>query len=97
MSAQPGARKRCLTADVPFQARNAGLNLESDCRHTLGVWGQLRAMSIRSSVPDLLWWLFWVLVAILLVILAALVIHHFGGFALSFHVGYFHFQLGVSG
>ena len=54
-------------------------------------------MSIRSSVPGLLWWLFWVLVAILLVILAALVIHHFGGFALSFHVGYFHFGLGVSG
>jgi len=67
------------------------------CLHTLGVCGQLRAMSIRSSVPGLLWWLFWVLVAILLVILAALVVHHFGGFALSFHVGYFHFQLGVSG
>ena len=36
-------------------------------------------------------------VAILLIILAALVIHHFGGFALSFHVGYFHFLLGVTG
>jgi hypothetical protein len=54
-------------------------------------------MSIRSSVPGLLWWLFWVLVAILLIVLAALVIHHLGGFALSFHVGYFHFLLGVTG
>jgi len=25
------------------------------------------------------------------------VVHHFGGFALSFHVGYFHFLLGVTG
>jgi len=54
-------------------------------------------MSIRSSVPALLWWLFWILVAILLVILAALVIHHFGGFNLSFHVGDFFFKLGVTG
>jgi hypothetical protein len=54
-------------------------------------------MSIRSSVPGLLWWLFWFLVAILLIILVALVVHHFGGFALSFHVSYFHFQLGVTG
>jgi len=54
-------------------------------------------MSLRSTVPALLWWLFWVLVAILLLILAALVIHHFGGFSLSFHVGDFHFQLGVTG
>ena len=67
------------------------------CLHTLAVLGQLPGMSIRSSVPGLLWWLFWILVAILLVILAALVVHHFGGFALKFHVGYFHFQLGVTG
>jgi hypothetical protein len=71
--------------------------LGRECTHTLAVCGQLRAMSIRSSVPALLWWLFWVLVAILLLILAALVVHHFGGFDLSFHVGYFHFLLGVSG
>jgi len=69
----------------------------SGCSHTLAVLGQLPGMSIRSSVPGLLWWLFWILVAILLVILAALVVHHFGGFALNFHVGYFHFQLGVTG
>jgi hypothetical protein len=68
-----------------------------DCPHTSINRGQLAAMSIRSTVPALLWWLFWVLVAILLLILAALVIHHFGGFNLSFHVGDFHFQLGVTG
>jgi hypothetical protein len=61
------------------------------------MWAAGVPMSIRSTVPALLWWLFWVLVAILLLILAALVIHHFGGFNLSFHVGEFHFQLGVTG
>lgn len=54
-------------------------------------------MSVRSSVPALLWWLFWFLVAILLLLLAAFVVHHFGGFGLSFHVGYFHVGLGVTG
>jgi hypothetical protein len=54
-------------------------------------------MSIRSSVPGLLWGLFWFLVAILLLLLAALIVHHFGGFDLAFHVGYFHFNLGVRG
>ena len=54
-------------------------------------------MSIRSSVPALLWWLFWFLVAILLIALAALAIHWLGGFALNFHVGDFRFQLGVTG
>ncbi|HEX9552842.1 MAG TPA: hypothetical protein VF983_06510 [Streptosporangiaceae bacterium] len=53
-------------------------------------------MSISSRVPNLLWTLFWIVVAILLVLFAALLVHHFGGFALTFHVGYFHFQLGVS-
>jgi len=53
-------------------------------------------MSISSRVPNLLWTLFWIVVAILLVLLAALLVHHFGGFGLTFHVGYFHFQLGVS-
>lgn len=54
-------------------------------------------MSIRSSVPGILWWLFWVLVAILLILLVAFIIHHFGGFDLTLHVGYFHFHVGVSG
>lgn|SRR5215475_490221 len=63
--------------------------------HTLAICGQLPAMSISSSVPGLLWALFWILVAIVLVLLAALLVHHFGGFSLAFHIGYFHFQLGV--
>ena len=54
-------------------------------------------MSIRSTVPGLLWGLFWILVAILLLLLAAVIVHHFGGFDLAFHVGYFHFNLGVRG
>jgi hypothetical protein len=53
-------------------------------------------MSIRRRIPDFLLWLFWVLVAIILILLAALLIHHFGGFSLSFHVGYFHFFIGVT-
>ena len=58
--------------------------------------GRWPGMSISSRVPNLLWTLFWIVVAILLVLFAALLVHHFGGFALTFHVGYFHFQLGVS-
>lgn len=53
-------------------------------------------MSMFRSVPNALVWLFWLLVAIILVVLAALVIHHFGGFDLSFHVGDLHFDLGVT-
>jgi len=52
-------------------------------------------MSIMRSIPNGLIWLFWLLVAIILVVLAALVVHHFGGFALSFHIGYFGVNLGV--
>ncbi len=48
------------------------------------------------SVPNFLVWLFWVLVAIILVLLAALLIHHFGGFDLQFHLGHFHAGIGVN-
>ena len=52
-------------------------------------------MSIKGSVPALFWWLVWFVVSVLLVILAALIVHHFGGFSFAFHVGYFHLQFGV--
>jgi hypothetical protein len=52
-------------------------------------------MTIFRSVPSFLVWLFWLVVAIILIVLAALIVHHFGGFDLAFHVGYFHFNLGV--
>ena len=64
--------------------------------HTFRFGGQLKAMSLSRSIPNFLVWLFWLLVAIILVLVAALIIHHFGGFGLSFHVGYFVFNLGVS-
>lgn len=53
-------------------------------------------MSILRSVPASLIWLFWLLVAILLIVLVALLIHHLGGFDLSLHVGDFHVDLGVT-
>ncbi len=53
------------------------------------------AMSIRRSIPNFLIWLFWFLVAIVLILLAALLVHHLGGFDLAFHVGYFRFEIGV--
>jgi hypothetical protein len=53
-------------------------------------------MSIWRNVPKFLVWLFWILVAIILVLVAALIIHHFGGFSLSFHVGDFGLNVGVS-
>ena len=50
----------------------------------------------RWSIPGFLVWLFWLLVAILLIMVVALIIHHFGGFGLSFHIGDFNFNVGVS-
>jgi hypothetical protein len=52
--------------------------------------------SITRNVPNFLVWLFWLLVAIILVLIAAAIVHHFGGFGLNFHIGYFSFNLGVS-
>lgn len=52
-------------------------------------------MSILRSVPSFLIWLFWFLVAIILILLAALLIHHLGGFDLAVRVGYFRFDVGV--
>ena len=50
----------------------------------------------RSTIPGFLIWLFWLLVAIILILVVAAIIHHFGGFGASFHVGFFNFNLGVS-
>ena len=52
-------------------------------------------MTMWRSVPNFFRWLFWFLVAIILILIAALIIHHFGGFDLAFRVGYFRFDLGV--
>lgn len=87
---------RGLTVVVLMQYSNGGLNLARDCRILWPFAGRCPPMSISSRVPYLLWALFWILVAILLVLFAALLVHHFGGFSLAFHVGYFHFLLGVS-
>jgi hypothetical protein len=51
---------------------------------------------LTHSVPGFLIWLFWVLVGVILVVLAALVIHHFGGASLSLHIGDFFLNIGVS-
>jgi hypothetical protein len=52
--------------------------------------------TLRSTIPGFLIWLFWLLVAIILILVVAAIIHHFGGFGLNFHVGFFAFSLGVS-
>ncbi|HEY2552096.1 MAG TPA: hypothetical protein VGI64_16130 [Streptosporangiaceae bacterium] len=65
--------------------------------HARRLAGQLKRMSITRSVPGFLVWLFWFLLAIVLVLLAALLIHHLGGFGLAFHVGDFFFNVGVKG
>jgi hypothetical protein len=46
-------------------------------------------------MPIFLKRLFWLLVAILLILFVALLIHHFGGAGLAFHIGYFRFNVGV--
>lgn len=53
-------------------------------------------MNLTRHVPNFLILLFWLLVAIGLVLVAAAIVHHFGGFGLNFHIGYFSFDLGVS-
>jgi hypothetical protein len=53
-------------------------------------------MSVLRSVPRALMWLFWFLVAIILILIAALIIHHFGGFDASLRIGHFRFDIGVT-
>jgi hypothetical protein len=53
-------------------------------------------MSLLRSVPGFVIWLFWFLVAIVLILLVALLIHHLGGFRLNFRVGHFFFDVGVT-
>jgi hypothetical protein len=62
----------------------------------LSCWEADTFMNLARSVPRFLVHLFWLVVAILLILVAALIVHHFGGFDLSFHVGYFNFNIGVS-
>jgi hypothetical protein len=52
--------------------------------------------TLRSTIPGFLIWLFWFLVAVIVILVMALIVHHFGGFGLNFHVGYFSFNFGVS-
>jgi hypothetical protein len=52
--------------------------------------------TLSSSIPAFLIWLFWLLVAVIVILVMALIVHHFGGFGLSFHVGFFNFNVGVS-
>lgn len=47
------------------------------------------------SIPRFFIWLFWLLIAILLVLLVGWIVHHFGGANLDLHIGYFHFTLGA--
>ena len=89
------------------QARRAGTAAANDADfakyfskspHAFRFGGEVEtAMSTwRWSIPGFLVWLFWLLVAILLIMVVALIIHHFGGFGLSFHIGDFNFNVGVS-
>jgi hypothetical protein len=48
------------------------------------------------SIPSFVIWLFWFLVAILLILFVALLIHHFGGFDLTLRIGHFHAGVGVT-
>lgn len=48
------------------------------------------------SIPAFAVFIFWLLVAIILIILAALAVHALGGFDLHLRAGHFNFDLGVS-
>jgi len=49
-----------------------------------------------KNLPRWLWTLFWMLVAILLIILVAWFIHLVGGGMLNLHIGHFVFRIGVT-
>ena len=48
------------------------------------------------SIPAFVVFVFWLLVAVVLIILAALAVHVLGGFDLHFRAGHFNFDLGVT-
>lgn len=48
------------------------------------------------SIPAFAVFIFWLIVAIILVILAALAVHALGGFDLHLRAGHFNFDLGVT-
>jgi len=49
-----------------------------------------------ASIPAALRILLWVLVAVIIIILIALVVHALGGFAWRLHIGHFFWQIGVT-
>ena len=48
------------------------------------------------TIPGIVWFLFWFLVAIILIILAAAAVHWLGGFALHLRAGHFVFEIAVT-
>jgi len=48
------------------------------------------------SIPAFALFIFWLLVVVILIVLAALAVHVLGGFDLHFRAGHFIFQLGVT-
>jgi hypothetical protein len=48
------------------------------------------------SIPGIVWFLFWLLIAVIIIILFALFVHWLGGFDLRFSAGHFLFQLAVT-
>ncbi len=48
------------------------------------------------SIPAFAVFIFWLLVVVILIILAALAVHALGGFDLHFRAGHFTFQVGVT-
>jgi len=51
---------------------------------------------MSTNLPRWLWTLFWLLAAILVLILVAWIIHLVGGGLLNLHIGHFIFRLGVT-
>lgn len=49
------------------------------------------------SLPGFLGFLIWLLIALLIIIILALILHWAGGFDWAFRIGFFHWQLGVKG
>ena len=48
------------------------------------------------ALPGFVWFLIWVVVCILVLIVLALIIHHFGGASLTLKLGHFFLNIGVT-
>ena len=54
------------------------------------------ASAARYGIPGFVWFLIWVVLCILVLILLALLVHHFDGAKFNLKIGHFYLDIGVT-